>query len=55
MNTDVAIYRLDTDEHETLADGQRPWFASSGHVVFSRGSDLWAFPFDVQRLEKRLS
>ena len=33
----VAVYLPDTGEHRTLAEGERPWFASSGHVVFSGG------------------
>ena len=57
-NPSIAIYVPGTGEQRTLTDGMRPWFASSGHIVFSglnasAGSDgtLWALPFDVDRLE----
>ncbi len=56
----VNVYLPETDEHRTLADGKIPWFATSGHVVFSgaqvltggvRAGELWALPFDVDRLQ----
>ena len=46
----IGVYDSETDEHRVLAEGSGPSFASSGHVVFSRESDLWALPFDVDRL-----
>ena len=52
-NPSVALYIPESGEHQILADGMRPWFASSGHVVYSGigGGTLWALPFDVDRLE----
>ena len=47
----IGLYVPATGEHRVLTEGTDPWFAASGHVVFSRGSDLWALPFDVNRLE----
>ena len=58
----VGLYVLDTDEHRTLARGRTPWFASTGHVVFSdhetrrrpgvgAGGVLWALRFGLDRLE----
>ena len=48
----VAVYSLDDDEHRVLTDdGHTPFFLSTGHVVFSRGADLYALPFDIDRLE----
>ena len=59
VSPSVAVYLPETREHRTLVTrGVRPWFASSGHVVFARRSllaadtgrtTLWAFPFDVDQ------
>ena len=46
----IGLYDSDAGEHHILTEGRGPSFASSGHVVFSRESDLWALPFDVDRL-----
>ena len=63
FSVSVNLYLPETDEHRPLADGQRPWFATSGHVVFSgtelsnptgeigSGGTLWVRPFDVDRLQ----
>ena len=51
--TRVALYDLDSGEQTTLTEeGSRPQFVSTGHIVFSRGSDLWALPFDLDRLQR---
>ena len=54
VKREVAVYAPDTDEHTILADGWFVCFTSSGHVVYSRnrGGTLWAFPFDIDRLER---
>ena len=57
----VAVYVPETGEHRPLAEGRFPWFAASGHVMFSDhetdriagtggGGTLWALPFDLDRL-----
>ena len=48
----VVVYERDTGTLTTLADGGAPWYASSGHVVFSLEDTLWAFPFDLDRLRR---
>ena len=58
----LGLYLPDIDEHRLLARGRTPWFASTGHIVFSdhqtrrrpgvgAGGVLWALPFDLERLE----
>jgi len=46
----VAVYSLDTDEYEVLFPGVAPRYMPSGHLVFARGSTLWAVPFDADGL-----
>ncbi len=50
----VEVFIPETGEHRILAEGWRPWFAPSGHIVFSDvvgDGTLWALPFDIDRLE----
>jgi len=48
----IAVLSLETHEVRTLIEGgYRPQYAPTGHIVFFRGGDLWAVPFDVGRLE----
>ena len=47
----IHIYSFDTEERWMLLTGHSPSFASSGHLLFARGTTLWAVPFDPNRLE----
>jgi serine/threonine-protein kinase len=42
----VAILDLETGEQRILIEGQRPFYASTGHIVFVRAATLMAVPFD---------
>ena len=49
---EIAVCSLDTYEWKTvLRGGFFARYAGSGHLVFARGSDLMAVPFDLERLE----
>ena len=48
---EIAAVSLETGERRTLIAGTGPRFVSTGHLVFARDSDLWAVPFDQERLE----
>lgn len=48
----VAVKSLDTGVQKTLlADGFFARYVPTGHLLFGRGSTLWAAPFDLERLE----
>jgi hypothetical protein len=48
----VAVFDLETRTQKTLVDGgANPVYATSGHLVFARGTTLMAVPFDPIRLE----
>jgi DNA-binding winged helix-turn-helix (wHTH) protein/Tol biopolymer transport system component len=47
----VAVLDLETHERRILNDdGQNASYAATGHIVFARGTTLFAQPFDVERL-----
>jgi len=46
----VGVVRLDTGEVRAITDGSLPRYVT-GHVVFARGTTLWAGRFDTRRLE----
>jgi serine/threonine-protein kinase len=47
----VAVLDLETGEQKILVDGgQNPFYASTGHLVFARGTTLMAAPFSVAEL-----
>lgn len=48
----VAVLDVDTGEEKILIEGgQKPLYASTGHIVFARGATLMAAPFDpVERV-----
>ena len=46
----VAYVSLDTHRLTVLFEGSSPRFATSGHLVFVRGTTLWAVPFDSRSL-----
>jgi eukaryotic-like serine/threonine-protein kinase len=47
----LAVLSLETGEQKVLIGGGAPLYASSGHLVFVRGTTLMAAPFDLGRLE----
>ena len=48
----LELFRLETGERRTLLTGiTRAVAVASGHLVFTRGSDLWAVAFDMDRFE----
>ncbi len=47
----LAVASLESGEVEVLGDGSSGRYVPTGHVVFVRGSSLWAMPFDLDRLE----
>ena len=47
----VAVQSIPDGERRVLAQGTRPSYLPSGHLVFGRGSALWAAPFDVEGLD----
>ena len=47
----VGVLSLETGEQKILMGGGAPRYASSGHLVFVRGTTLMAAPFDLERLE----
>ena len=46
----IAYLSLDTHRLTVLFEGSSPRFATSGHLVFVRGTTLWAVPFDSKSL-----
>ena len=48
---EISVFSLETGERKRLLDGERPRYASSGHIVFQRVDSLYAVPFDLDRLE----
>jgi Tol biopolymer transport system component len=47
----VGVVRLDTGEVRAITDGSLPRYTATGHVVFARGTSLWAGSFDTRKLE----
>ncbi len=51
-NGHIAVLSLENGEVRTLIDeAYRPRYAPTGHILFVRGGDLWAVPFDLEGLE----
>jgi dipeptidyl aminopeptidase/acylaminoacyl peptidase len=49
---EIALYELETGERRTLIPGaDLAHYAPSGHLVYARGSALFAVAFDLSRLE----
>ena len=52
---DIGVVSLDTGEYRPLLEGAgagtSPYYAPTGHLVFARGEELRAVPFDLGRLE----
>jgi len=51
MGGSLVLAPVSTGEPQELTLGVAPQFVSSGHIVFLRGTSLWAIPFDLDRLE----
>ncbi len=51
MGSQVLLVPLPQGEPRALTVGTNPQFVPSGHIVFLRGTSLWAIPFDLDRLE----
>ncbi len=50
----IVAFRLDTRERRTVIDGGTyARYVPTGHLVYARGAELLAVPFDAQRLEVR--
>jgi serine/threonine protein kinase/Tol biopolymer transport system component len=50
----IVAFRLDTHEKRTvIGGGTYARYVPTGHLVYARGSELLAVPFDPQRLEVR--
>jgi serine/threonine-protein kinase len=48
----IAVLNLRTGKWNVIVDsGTTPQYLPSGHIVFARGSTLFAVPFDAERLE----
>ena len=51
-DAEIAVANLESGEHNVVIErGTYRRYARSGHIVFWRSGDLWAVPFDVDRLE----
>ena len=46
----LAVKNLKTGERRLLLEGDRAFYAATGHIVFARNTALWAAPFDLDRL-----
>ena len=51
MSAGVMLVPLSTGEPRVITTGRSPQFVASGHIVFLRGTSIWAIPFDLDRLE----
>jgi serine/threonine protein kinase len=47
----IEVVSFDSGERRVLTEGTSPHFSPTGHVIFARGSSVWAVPFDVAVLE----
>jgi hypothetical protein len=50
-NFQIAVKSPATGEQQVLGEGSYPRYVSSGHIVFVRETQVWAVPFDANRLE----
>ena len=49
--SDVVALSLETGEEQRLVGGSGAQYTPSGHILFGRGTELWAGPFDPAQLE----
>ena len=46
----VFLFSTETGEQTPLTEGLYPQYVSTGHLIFARGTSLWAMPFDLDGL-----
>jgi Tol biopolymer transport system component len=46
----IVVQSLETGARRDIAEGAQPRYLPSGHIVFVRGTSLWAVPFDLGHL-----
>ena len=49
----IALLDTDTGDLRDVVGGYNARFVETGHLLFMRGSDLWAVPFDLRTLSTR--
>ena len=47
----LAVKNLETGERRLLLEGEKAFYAPTGHLVFARDTTLWAARFDIERLK----
>ncbi len=50
----IVLRNLDTGNEQVLAEGSRPFYSASGHIVYQTSDDragLWALPFSIDSLK----
>ena len=50
----IVLRNLDTGNEQVLAEGSRPFYSPSGHIVYQTsdgGGGLWALPFSIDSLK----
>ncbi len=47
----VSVYTLGARQRKTLLEGSGARYAPTGHLIFARGAELLAAPFDPEKLE----
>jgi serine/threonine protein kinase len=52
-NKQIVVQSLETGERKTLFPGHGAWYYSTGHIIYAEtnGTNIWAVPFDLDRLE----
>jgi len=51
MKSKIAVYSLETKEYKFLIEGSNARYAPTGHLIYARGGDLLAVPFDLKKLK----
>jgi serine/threonine protein kinase len=49
----IAVQSLESGERKELFAGDSARYVSTGHIIYSLGNNLFAIPFDIERLETR--
>ena len=49
----IAVHNLDSNERKVILEGgSAPRYLPSGHIVYAQANSLFAFPFDLESLER---
>ena len=48
--SDIVVQSIDGNDRQVLIEGSQPRYVQTGHIVFRRGSVLWAVRFDADSL-----